>query len=258
MTEFEGSSEIYDRLYRDKDYEGEAAFVDGLLRSHAATGGSLLDLGCGSGVHAALLAAKGWSVHGVDRSPGMLARAEARRSCLPKEVADRLDFATGDVRSYRTDRRFDSATALFHVVGYQTTADDLRAAFATAHGHLTPGGLFLFDYWYGPAVLSTGPSVRVKRIDDGGPPLLRIAEPTLLPDENVVEVRYSWFAGEEEGGLFRESRELHRMRYLFTTEVTGLCAEAGFDPLFFGEWMTGRPPGVDTWSVYCVAKAIRR
>ena len=40
--------------------------------------------------------------------------------------------------------------------------DDVLAAFLTARHHLNPGGIFLFDVWYGPAVLTDRPSVRIK------------------------------------------------------------------------------------------------
>ena len=48
-----------------------------------------------------------------------------------------------------------------------STNADLLAAFATAREHLNPGGVFIFDCWYGPAVLAERPSVRIKRMEDG-------------------------------------------------------------------------------------------
>lgn len=53
------------------------------------------DLGCGTGEHAALLAARHPSakVHGLDSSPDMLARARARKSAVDWVQADIVDFA---------------------------------------------------------------------------------------------------------------------------------------------------------------------
>ena len=58
---------------------------------------------------------------------------------------------------------------MFAVLGYQHTNADVLDALATARAHLDVGGLFAFDVWYGPAVLSERPSERVK-VDRGRRP----------------------------------------------------------------------------------------
>lgn len=245
----------YDLLYSDKDYAAEAKFVDGLLRRHAPGARSLLDLGCGTGAHAALLARDGYRVTGVDLSDGMLRRAAERASGLPAEVAERVSFRRDDLRTLRLGATFDAVVSLFHVVSYQTGDDDLRAAFATARAHLRPGGVFLFDFWYGPAVLSQGPSVRVKRLADARLELTRISEPSVHADEHVVAVSYQLFVKEKATGVIADIRETHRVRYLFRPEVDALCAGAGFSVVAAGEWMTEREPGSGSWSVYVIARA---
>ena len=60
--------------------------------------------------------------------------------------------------------KFDAALMMFAVLGYQVENDDVLAALRTARRHLEPGGLFIFDVWYGPAVLHQRPSERVKII----------------------------------------------------------------------------------------------
>jgi hypothetical protein len=59
-----------------------------------------------------------------------------------------------------------SAFTIFHVFSYQTTNGDLVAALTTAKEHLNPDGILIFDCWYGPAVLSNKPTIRVKTIED--------------------------------------------------------------------------------------------
>ena len=51
---------------------------------------------------------------------------------------------------------------MFAVLGYQTTDEDVAEALDTVRSHLAPGGPFVFDVWYGPAVEATGPTARVK------------------------------------------------------------------------------------------------
>lgn len=75
--------------------------------------------------------------------------------------------------------------ALFHVISYQTTNEDVTAAFETARHYLNPGGVFIFDVWYGPTVLTERPSVRIKSMADDQTEIIRLAEPVLHPNENL-------------------------------------------------------------------------
>jgi SAM-dependent methyltransferase len=245
----------YDLLYRDKDYAGEARFVCDVLHTHAPGASTLLELGSGTGVHAAFLAAEGYEVCGIERSVEMLARSNARRETLPPEQAARLRFVEGDICHARVGTPFDGVISLFHVVSYQTTSAELRAACTTARVHLKPGGVFLFDCWYGPAVLTDRPAVRVKRVEDEATSVTRIAEPAMHPNENLVDVAYHTFVTDRSSGSVEQIRETHRMRYLFLPEIDALFAQTGFVRVGCGEWLTGKAPGFDTWGVYVVGQA---
>jgi len=59
MKVFENYARYYDLLYHDKDYNAEAKFVHQLLQIHAPETRSILELGCGTGSHAVLLAELG-------------------------------------------------------------------------------------------------------------------------------------------------------------------------------------------------------
>jgi SAM-dependent methyltransferase len=104
-----------------------------------------------------------------------------------------LTFSPGDIRDIRLNKSFDAVIALFHVISYQTTNEDVTAAFETAGHHLKPGGIFIFDVWYGPAVLTEHPEVRIKRMADEKTEITRLAEPVLHPNENRVDVHYHVF-----------------------------------------------------------------
>ena len=71
----------YDLLYRDKDYAAEAGYVGRLIRSATPAARSVLEFGCGTGRHARLLCTMGFDVHGVDRSPEMVAWLRVVRNC---------------------------------------------------------------------------------------------------------------------------------------------------------------------------------
>jgi len=67
---FADYARYYDLLYRDKDYSAEAQYVAGLVRKFHPSARSILELGSGTGIHASLLAEKGFTVHGYRVQPG--------------------------------------------------------------------------------------------------------------------------------------------------------------------------------------------
>lgn len=217
---FDAYAAYYDLLYRDKDYAAEAEYVAGHIRRYMPKAKRILELGCGTGAHAEYLARMGFMIHGVDISRAMLARAEQRKASLPSDLATRITFALDDVRTVRTGKTYDVVISLFHVMSYQTTNADLHAMFETASVHLQSEGLFLFDFWYGPAVLIQKPEVRVKRLEDEEIKVTRIAEPVMHFNENVVDVNYTMFIEIKATGRIEQIKEMHRMRYLFLPELT--------------------------------------
>ncbi len=246
---FDGYSRYYDLLYRDKDYPAEAAWVLSRIRSHSPQAARILELGCGTAAHAVALAQQGVAVHGIDRSESMLARARERIERESPEIRSRLRLAPGDVRTGRTGEKYDAVISLFHVVSYLNADRDLALAFETAAQHLNPGGLFLFDFWYGPAVLSQKPDVRVKRLADHECAITRIAEPGLRADENIVDVNYSLFIEQKSTGLITRLQETHSMRYLFPAELHAL-ASPWFDPVDLRAWMSAAQADASTWSAF--------
>lgn len=254
MSVFGAYAAYYDLLNAEKDYAGEAAYVERLLR-RAGSGTDLLELGCGTGIHAALLAQRGFSVCGVDRSLAMLASATERASRETASVAARLSFRRGDVRNFRAASMFDGVISLFHVLSYQTSQDDLESTMETARAHLRPGGAFVFDCWYGPAVLTHRPERRVRHLENDAVDVTRVGEPVMHPDENVVDVVYQITVRQKATGAEEQITESHRMRYLFVPEVRAVLGKAGFELESHEEWMSGRPAGFDTWSVCFVARA---
>ncbi|MFB2837562.1 class I SAM-dependent DNA methyltransferase [Floridanema evergladense] len=256
MPVFANYARYYNLLYQDKDYAGEVQFIHKLLQNFAPDTQSILELGCGTGRHAALLAELGYEVYGVDFSADMLEQAEKSLVNLDPAVASKLKFARADMRTVRLDRQFDAIISLFHVISYQTTNQDLQAAFATAKAHLKPGGVLIFDCWYGPAVLSDRPTVRVKRLEDEEILVTRIAEPVMYPNNNLVDVKYQVFIKNKSNGTVEELQEIHKMRYLFKPEIEVLLSQNQIELLAFKEWLTDKDPGFETWGVYFIGKSI--
>jgi SAM-dependent methyltransferase len=103
-------------------------------------GSCVLDVACGTGRHAVLLARRGAFVIGVDKTPTYLneARAAAKgmRHCL---------FARGDMRRLPFNGEFDAAMNLWTSFGYFAKESDDRKVLKGVARALKPGGYFLIE-----------------------------------------------------------------------------------------------------------------
>lgn len=244
-------SGVYDRLYSSKDYQGECDLIERILSEHSNPGRTILDLGCGTGNHAIPLAQRGHEMLGVDRSQGMLDAARGKSASQPG-----VSFASGDVRTVRLDRRFDAVIMMFAVLGYQCTNADLMATLDTVRRHLDKGGLFIFDIWYGPAVLIDRPGQRTRIIDTDTGRIIRTTDSVL--DVNVHRCTVTFHVLSLEGNqVVAEDREEHSMRYFFPLELELALSQAGLSLTAlraFPDYDT--PIGEGSWNAIAVARAV--
>lgn len=243
-------SQYYDLLYSDKDYDKEVQYLDSLIKSNSKNHKNLLDMGCGTGKHAELFCEKGYIVHGIDLSKDMLKIAETRR--IAKE--DKLSFSHSNIQELSLNKKFDVIVSLFHVMSYQNSNEDLIRAFEVAKEHLNDDGIFIFDFWYGPAVLSDKPTTRIKRLENNQIKVTRIAEPILYVQENVVDVNYNVFIEDKVSKNVIEKKELHKMRYFFDTELEMICEKTGLNIIQKYEWLSEKNPDFNSWNVVWIVK----
>lgn len=247
LNVFDAYSRYYDLLYRDKDYAAEVGYIHDLLARYDITGRELLEFGSGTGKHGRLLAERGYRVTGIERSPEMVAQAI---------VTEGFQCQQGDICKVKLDRNFDAVLSLFHVVSYQVSNEAVRCVFDRASAHLLPGGLFVFDVWYSPAVYAQRPVVRVKRMADSTTEITRIAEPVIYVNENRVDVNYTIIARDIVSGAYKTFTETHPMRHFSLPELDLLAAIGGFRRLAAEAFMTGEEPGENTWGVCVVLRKI--
>lgn len=249
-------SASYDTLYQDKNYVAECDLLEAAaVRSLGVKLREILDLGCGTGSHAAEWARRGVRVHGIDRSEEMLKGARAKCAADPN-LAARMSFSQGDVRTVRLDRSFDFVTMMFAVLGYQVSNADLAATLATVRSHLPVGGLFACDFWYGPAVLAQRPTDRLRAIERASGRIIRWASTSLDTYRHTANVTFQLW--EIDGrSIVSEIREEHLMRFLFAQELEFHASVAGLEVVSLTAFPSLDVPVSDqTWNAFMVARAV--
>jgi SAM-dependent methyltransferase len=253
VNNFFDYAKYYDLLYQDKNYTAEIDYIEQIIFNESAQEPkSILEMGCGTGVHAELLAERGHTLHAIDLSSNMLELAKQRIG--DGDLAERLKFDIGDVRDYKVGKKFEIVLSLFHVASYQVTDDDFEKFIVTAEEHLSPGGILLFDFWHKPAVLAQKPQMRVKRCDSELGHLVRIAEPEMDVKNEVVDVNYQVFISDGNKSGYRTFSEQHKMRYFSCDFVRDTLEARGFKHIRFEQWLTGAKASEETWGVCAVAK----
>jgi SAM-dependent methyltransferase len=118
----------------DGDYAEWCNRVTQLIRHHAQREThTLLNMGCGGGKNAYNLK-RNFAVTGIDISPAMLD--------LARKLNPECAFLIADMRDCDLGRQFD-AILIDDAVSYMVNRSELRAVFAMAYHHLSPGGVMV-------------------------------------------------------------------------------------------------------------------
>jgi SAM-dependent methyltransferase len=147
---FSESAELYDLIYAPfKNYEAEADQIVQRLRASHPGIRTVLDVACGTGEHARLLAERhDLLVDGIDLDPAFVAIASAKNP--------RGTFTVADMRTFNLGRQYDAVLCLFSSIGYVRTLDGVVSAIDRFRDHLTPGGIILLEPWFAPGILTDG------------------------------------------------------------------------------------------------------
>jgi SAM-dependent methyltransferase len=133
------TGEIYDLIYADKDYAGQAAKLAELIEQYSESGGNLiLEAACGTGTYMHFLKDR-FAIDGFDLSAGQVAAAKKKNPDACIVQADMLDFDMGQT--------YDAVVCLFSSIGYLKTKENLDKAIANMAKHTKPGGLVIIEPW---------------------------------------------------------------------------------------------------------------
>ncbi|MGM9602785.1 MAG: class I SAM-dependent DNA methyltransferase [Faecousia sp.] len=218
MNAYHALASSYDRLTWDVDYESTVAFYMDILAKEGLSPRTAVDLACGTGSVALILAQKGMDVVAVDMSEEMLTQAQQKAQALSKPPM----FICQPLQELRLARGVDLAVCALDSMDYITEPDDCREAIRRIYKVLNPGGCFIFD-------VNTPQKLRAM---DG--------QVFLDEDEDVYCVWRGEFDEETNicsygmdifqrcGDVWRRSFEEHREYAYSAGQLVGYLKEAGF------------------------------
>ncbi|MEB2287001.1 MAG: class I SAM-dependent methyltransferase [Anaerolineae bacterium] len=224
---------IYDRAGLSAYARQQAPRYLELAQSLGWAGRRVLDLGCGTGVSAWLLARQGMRVFGLDTSAEMLAQAAVQGQTFVEggevvaDVYEMPAFLQMDIRHLEVPAGpVDLTLAAGGVLNAMSSLRDLEQVFGRVRGALEDDRLFIFDMLtIGGLAASAAQSDRV--IFDNGSDLLLIARSHFSYETQRRTVRYTIFA--QQGNLtWGRTDELHAERGYPVQGVVALLERTGF------------------------------
>jgi SAM-dependent methyltransferase len=219
-----------------RDPERTAAEA-GFCASHLPPGGRVLDVPCGTGRHAELLAAQGFTVAGLDISERVL---EVARAAVPG-----ADFRQGDMRELPWgDASFDGLINLWTAFGYfETEAENERVMTEFARV-LAPGGVLVLDTVNQAALLRGFREQTWSELED----TLMLARHEY---DNITGRSQAFWTFVRDGARSELSFD-HR---LYTTpEYVEMMRRNGLEATAFFGGFDGAELGWDTWRQIIVAR----
>ena len=231
------SAVFYDAVTAvDARLEGDLAIYAKL----APAGGSVLELGSGTGRIAFALADRGLSVMGVEIAPSMLAQAQAKRATLDPAAASRVALRRGDMTALDLKRTFDLVVCGYFTLAHVPAGAAWRNTFATAAHHLEADGLAAFhlpllEPMRGPGPANPDLPVVDQPLANGRRLQLYVRERTFRESIGRLDQVIEYVERGADGQVLRRSPE--RLTY-YLTDPEPLAAAAGLvkhqDPIELG------------------------
>ena len=244
MASYENLAASYDRLTGDVDYEATVAFYNAILRQEGLRPRTAVDLACGTGSVAVLLARQGLRVTGVDLSEDMLTVAWEKAQDLPNPP----QFVCQPLQKLYLPRGVDLAVCALDSLDYITEPADCASAIRRIYKALNPGGIFIFD-------VNTPQKLRAM----DGQVFLDEDEDVYCVwrgefDEKTNICSYGMDLFQRRGGVWARSFEEHR-EYAYTQEqLMGYLKSAGFSSIGVYGDRSFRAPGPGEQRIYIKAR----
>ncbi|MCL2014623.1 MAG: methyltransferase domain-containing protein [Defluviitaleaceae bacterium] len=133
---------VYDIFMESVPYKSWADYIALKFAEHGVpTGGTVVDLGCGTGTMLSLMAQKGYDMIGVDNSADMLAEAQAKIA----QNSQKAMLLHQNIKNLDLYGTVDAIYSTCDVLNYFLEESELEQAIKRAAMFLNPSGVLIFD-----------------------------------------------------------------------------------------------------------------
>ena len=222
------SAEHYDADYRARGHVDDIPLYVELAQ---ASGGPVLEMGCGTGRITIPIARAGVPIHGIDMSDNMLRQLRQSLSHEPQAVQDLVRVQQGDIRAALVARDVPLVIAPFRVAQHLLSRDDQKTWLRNVKRHLRRGGELVFDVFNPDFARMTGTRshIDVERPLPGGRVLRRYAEFEARFETQLLDIRLTWMIEDESGQRIYERKADFQMRWYLRAELENLLELEGFE-----------------------------
>ena len=141
MSSYDALAASYDGLMADGVYRRRADYLEKLFRISRIPVRTVLDLACGTGTIACLLAAKGYAVTATDLSEEMLTQAMSKAAAMEQPPL----FVQQSMPRLCLPEPVDAVVSTLDSLNYLTREKDIRETFRRVFRALKPGGSYFFE-----------------------------------------------------------------------------------------------------------------
>ncbi len=218
MDAYKALAVSYDRLTNDVEYEKILDFYWEILEREGVKPRTAVDLACGTGSVACLLARRGLKVTAVDMSEEMLMAAWEKAQGLDNPPI----FIHQKLQELRLPRGVDLAVCALDSLDYVTNPVECREAIRRIYRVLNPGGIFIFDVNTPEKLRAMDGQIFLDEDDD----VYCVWRGEF--DENTNICSYGMDIFQRRGELWERSFEEHREYAYSAQQLTDFLREAGF------------------------------
>lgn len=232
MDAYHALAASYDRLTWDVDYAAVVDFYWQILEKEQLKPRTAVDLACGTGSVAVLLAEKGLQVTGVDLSEDMLCQASQKAM----EANVPVTFACQPLQELRLPRGVDLAVCALDSMDYITDPKDCKAAIFRVYKALNPGGCFIFDVNTPEKLQAMDGQVFLDEDED----VYCVWRGEFDRESNICTYGMDLF--QRNGNVWQRSWEEHQEYAYSRQQLTAYLKEAGFTSIeVFGDGRMDAP-----------------
>lgn len=130
--EYQQMAKYYDLFYKKKNYDKESTFLENLINKRK----TILDVGCGTGLHMHYLEEKNYQVEGIDLNQGMLDVAKTRVNGT---------LYHGNLLDFKPHKKYDAIISMFAVFNHLANEQELEESLLHWYEYLNTKGILIID-----------------------------------------------------------------------------------------------------------------